>query len=174
MEQLTDYMNECWKAAILEERKASTIVFIPKASKALNADNLRPISLTSQVGKLMEHVALDCLSEYVEDGDEFLHSMSSFKPHLSTQDMFIKGYDTAQSMHCFPVLIVQVNYLDGAACYKSNNYCLFTVSCPTKFCAKEKQLLLPVSRCCSSALSLLILLAGDVESNPGAADEQTA
>ncbi|XP_070386517.1 uncharacterized protein [Dermacentor albipictus] len=48
MEQLTGFMNECWKTgAILEVWKTSTIVFIPKPGKPLYADNLRP-HLSSQ------------------------------------------------------------------------------------------------------------------------------
>ncbi|XP_075543845.1 uncharacterized protein LOC142578332 [Dermacentor variabilis] len=91
IEQLTEFMNECWKTgAIPEEWKTSTIVFIPKPGKHLNADNLRPISLTSCVGKLMEHVVLDRLNEHVEDGDEFPHSMFGFRPHLSSQDVLLQ------------------------------------------------------------------------------------
>ncbi|XP_072140750.1 uncharacterized protein [Dermacentor andersoni] len=43
MEQLTEFMNKCWKTgAIPEEWKTSTNVFIPRPGKPLNADNRRP------------------------------------------------------------------------------------------------------------------------------------
>nr|XP_050033284.1 uncharacterized protein LOC126529862 [Dermacentor andersoni] len=85
-------MNECCKTgAIPAECKTSTIVVIPKQGKPLNADNLRSISLTSCVGKLLKHVVLDRLNEHVKDGDEFPNSMFAFRPHRSIQDVLLQS-----------------------------------------------------------------------------------
>ncbi|XP_037579430.1 uncharacterized protein LOC119462158 [Dermacentor silvarum] len=65
-------------------RTANTIL-IPKPGKAPNVDNLRPISLTSCVGKVAEHVILNRLSRYLED-NVYTHHMIGFRAGLSTQD----------------------------------------------------------------------------------------
>ncbi|XP_077557322.1 uncharacterized protein LOC144172510 [Haemaphysalis longicornis] len=57
---LTDKINEVWKNGVVPaEWKMACTVLIPKPGKAPNIENLRPISLTSCVGKVMEHVVLN-------------------------------------------------------------------------------------------------------------------
>nr|XP_050027762.1 uncharacterized protein LOC126522960 [Dermacentor andersoni] len=67
VEALTDLMNKYWVAReILAEWKHARITFIPKPRK-ICIENHRPISLTSCLAKLMEHVVLNRLQGYVED-----------------------------------------------------------------------------------------------------------
>lgn len=55
-------MNEYWNKGELSQMwKHVKVVFIPKHKKKLSIENLRPISLTSCLGKLMEHVILNRL-----------------------------------------------------------------------------------------------------------------
>ncbi|KAG0413267.1 hypothetical protein HPB47_009602, partial [Ixodes persulcatus] len=55
--QLTTYLNEVWESGTLpKEWKEATVVLIPKPGKPLSLENLRPISLTSCLGKLLEKV----------------------------------------------------------------------------------------------------------------------
>ncbi|XP_049524965.1 uncharacterized protein LOC125946298 [Dermacentor silvarum] len=73
------------------------------------------------------------------------------------------GHDTATSMGNSPLLYLQVSYLQGASCLKTNNYYLVAVSCPHDLCEKLRCL----SSACRSLIRLSLLLSGDVEENPG-------
>lgn len=54
---LTKFYNERWRAGRLPKQwKTARTILIPKPGKPPNIDNLRPISLTSCVGKVLEHV----------------------------------------------------------------------------------------------------------------------
>ncbi|KAM7285205.1 hypothetical protein ISCGN_032163 [Ixodes scapularis] len=53
-------------------------------------ENVRPISLTSCVGKLMEHVVLTRLNNHMENRGLYPHTMIGFRPHLSTQDVMLQ------------------------------------------------------------------------------------
>lgn len=87
---LTDYFNELWrKGEYPEEWKKATTVLIPKPGKPLGLDNLRPISLTSCLGKAMEHVILNRLTRYIEQKDILPYNMIGFRPGLSTQDVML-------------------------------------------------------------------------------------
>lgn len=74
------------------------------------------------------------------------------------------GHDTASRMHRLPCLLLQVSYLDRSCCPRSSNRCFLMVSCPS-------ELFLMFERCKNwfrmYTNSLLLLLSGDVESNPG-------
>ncbi|KAM7300314.1 uncharacterized protein ISCGN_020878 [Ixodes scapularis] len=63
---------------------------IPKPGKKSSIDARRPISLTSCVGKLMEHVVLNRLNRFMEDRALYPHMMVGFRPHLSTQDVMLR------------------------------------------------------------------------------------
>lgn len=88
---ITKYMNECRaEGSILQQWKTAHVVMIPKPGKKLQIENLRPISLTSCVGKLMEHVILTRLQNYMEDRGLYPLSMIGFIPRLSTQDVLLQ------------------------------------------------------------------------------------
>ncbi|KAM7293892.1 hypothetical protein ISCGN_023467 [Ixodes scapularis] len=73
-----------------QQWKHADITLIPKPGKPLNPKNLRPISLTSCVGKLFEHMVHNRLSSHIEDKDYFPDTMYGFRPHLSTQDILLQ------------------------------------------------------------------------------------
>ncbi|KAM7305711.1 hypothetical protein ISCGN_015607 [Ixodes scapularis] len=73
-----------------QQWKHADITLIPKPGKPLNPKNLRPISLTSCVGKLFEHMVHNRLSPHIEDKDYFPDTMYGFRPHLSTQDILLQ------------------------------------------------------------------------------------
>ncbi|XP_037568240.1 uncharacterized protein LOC119449128 [Dermacentor silvarum] len=86
-------MNEIWRRGLIPKSwKTAYTEPIPKPGKALSIDNLRPISLTSCVGKMAEHVMLNRLTDYIESNDCYTHNMIGFRSGLSTQDamMLIK------------------------------------------------------------------------------------
>lgn len=88
---LTDLINKYWQdGEIPQEWKHARIIFIPKPGKKLITENLRPISLTSCLGKLMEHVVLNRLQGYEEDNNLLPPSMLGFRAHLSTQDVMLQ------------------------------------------------------------------------------------
>lgn len=88
---LTDLMNKYWVAGeIPAQWKHARIIFIPKPGKKLCIENMRPISLTSCVGKLMEHVVLNRLQGYAEDKEFLPATMLGFRANLSTQDVMIQ------------------------------------------------------------------------------------
>ncbi|KAM7303190.1 hypothetical protein ISCGN_013171 [Ixodes scapularis] len=88
---VTRLMNKCWQnGKIPRQWKAAKVVMIPKPGKRPQLDALRPISLTSCVGKLMEHVILNRLNNYMERKQLFPHTMIGFRPQLSTQDIMLR------------------------------------------------------------------------------------
>ncbi|XP_077539808.1 uncharacterized protein LOC144152414 [Haemaphysalis longicornis] len=91
VEALAQYLNLRWQmGSIPKQWKTATIIMIPKPGKKLGLENLRPISLTSCLGKLMEHVVLRRLNKYMEDKDLYPHTMIGFRPKLSTQDVLLQ------------------------------------------------------------------------------------
>ncbi|KAM7312780.1 uncharacterized protein ISCGN_009684 [Ixodes scapularis] len=68
------------------------MVFIPKPGKKLQLEALRPISLTSCLGKVLEHVVLNRLNRYAEANEVFADTMVGFRPKLSTQDVMLRLY----------------------------------------------------------------------------------
>lgn len=88
---LTEYMQECWdKGELPQQWKSANVILIPKPGKPPQLGNLRPISLTSCIGKLMEHVIQTRLIEYLEKQDLLPHTMIGFRPHLCTQDIMLQ------------------------------------------------------------------------------------
>ncbi|XP_049268930.1 uncharacterized protein LOC125757395 [Rhipicephalus sanguineus] len=62
---------------------------IPKPGKPPSLSNLRPISLTSCVGKTFERMALTRLSDFIEAREFFPHSLIGFRRRVCAQDMFL-------------------------------------------------------------------------------------
>ncbi|KAM7281852.1 hypothetical protein ISCGN_002013 [Ixodes scapularis] len=88
---ITKYINECWRQGQLPRQwKTAKVVLIPKPGKKPQLDALRPISLTSCVGKIMEHVVLRRINDFMERNQLFPHTMVGFRPHLSTQDVMLR------------------------------------------------------------------------------------
>ncbi|KAG0430094.1 hypothetical protein HPB47_023008 [Ixodes persulcatus] len=88
---LTQHFNDVWASGKLPaEWKHAEVVLVPKPGKPPNLDNLRPITLTSCLGKLFEHVVLSRLQPYIDDTKVFSHTMFGFRAHLSAQDVFIQ------------------------------------------------------------------------------------
>lgn len=88
---LLDYFNHCWTTNYLPPQwKHAEITLIPKPGKPVTLENLRPISLTSCVGKLYEHLVNNRLTAYLEDNNLLPHTMFGFRPHLSSQDVLLQ------------------------------------------------------------------------------------
>lgn len=91
VEDVTRLLNECWESGSLPERWRTTkTVLIPKPGKRPHVDHLHPISLTSCLGKLFEHVILFRLTSFAERTHLFPPSMFGFRPNLSTQDVMLQ------------------------------------------------------------------------------------
>lgn len=87
IESLTDFINKAWNSGeVPDEWKLSQVILIPKPGKPPSLENLRPISLTSCVGKVAEHAILNRLKDYLEDNNIYTHNMLGFRSSLSTQD----------------------------------------------------------------------------------------
>ncbi|KAM7285690.1 uncharacterized protein ISCGN_032577 [Ixodes scapularis] len=88
---ITKYINECWRQGQLPRQwKTAKVVLIPKPGKKPQLDALRPISLTSCVGKIMEHAGVRRINDFKERNQLFPHTMVGFRPHLSTQDVMLR------------------------------------------------------------------------------------
>lgn len=62
------FMNQVRDSAEVPRAwKSAKVILIPKQEKKVSLANLRPISLTSCIGKLMEKVVLTWLAKLLED-----------------------------------------------------------------------------------------------------------
>lgn len=87
---LTKYFNWCWRDGKLPQQwKTAKAVLIPKPNKPPGIENLRPISLTSCVGKLLEHVLLNRWQQYLEENNIYPDTMLGFRAKLCTQDAML-------------------------------------------------------------------------------------
>ncbi|XP_077560639.1 uncharacterized protein LOC144175440 [Haemaphysalis longicornis] len=90
IEALTKYFNKCWRTGKLPQQwKTAKTVLIPKPGKPPHIDNLRPISLTSCVGKVLEHVLLNRWQRFLEESDIYPDTMLGFRAKLCTQDAML-------------------------------------------------------------------------------------
>ncbi|KAM7298149.1 hypothetical protein ISCGN_018773 [Ixodes scapularis] len=88
MQELLDIFNESWELGQLPAiwRHASVIP-IPKPGRTpKQLTDMRPISLTSHVGKLMERMALMRLEWHIEANNVLHPCQTGFRRGLSTQD----------------------------------------------------------------------------------------
>lgn len=91
LDSLLHHMNQAWEQGFIpEEWKHATVSFIQKPGKPLTIENLRPISLTSCVGKSMEKIIQGRLQNFLEETGQFPHNMVGFRPCLSTQDVLLQ------------------------------------------------------------------------------------
>lgn len=87
---LTNYYNECWRTGIIPKQwRTARTVLIPKPNKPPNIGNLRPISLTSCAGKVLEHVLNNRWQRYLEEHNIYPDTMLGFRARLSTQDAML-------------------------------------------------------------------------------------
>lgn len=90
IEALTKYYNKCWQTGKLPRQwKTAKTVLIPKPGKPPSIENLRPISLTSCVGKVLEHVLLNRWQRYLEESNLYPDTMLGFRAKLCTQDAML-------------------------------------------------------------------------------------
>lgn len=91
MQAITQLSNSHWFA---EPSHPSGLMqrshLFPKPVRLLHFKNLRPISLTSCLGKLFDHVILERLQHHMQTHNLFLHPMISFRGNLSMQDVMIQ------------------------------------------------------------------------------------
>ncbi|XP_072145076.1 uncharacterized protein [Dermacentor andersoni] len=91
IDQLTSYLNTLWQEGkVPAEWKHAIVVMIPKAGKKLQIENLRPISLTSCLGKLYERTVTRRIQQHLENGRWYPDSMYGFRANLSTQDVLLQ------------------------------------------------------------------------------------
>ncbi|XP_075730628.1 uncharacterized protein LOC119164688 [Rhipicephalus microplus] len=104
IEALTKYYNQCWRTGKLPQQwKTAKTVLIPKPGKPPSIDNLRPISLTSCVCKVLEHVLLNRWQRYLEESNIYPHTMLGFRAELCTQDAMLLLKNEIVDRH-FPTL----------------------------------------------------------------------
>lgn len=92
LQHLVDFFNEqVWRpdGRLPREWKEADIVLIPKPGKPRELNHLRPISLTSCMGKLFERVILTRLEAHIERNSLFPESMFGFRRRICAQDVFL-------------------------------------------------------------------------------------
>ncbi|KAM7284815.1 hypothetical protein ISCGN_001909 [Ixodes scapularis] len=89
LDELLRHINEVWATGELpEEWKEAHVIMLPKPGKLPNTPaNLRPISKTSCMGKLMEKMALNRLEWHLDATNQLAHTLVRFRRHVSTQDV---------------------------------------------------------------------------------------
>lgn len=87
--QLLDHINQAWRSGEIPHTwKEAHVTLIPKSGKPPNTPaNLRPISMTSCVGKVMEKMVLARLEWHLENNGHLPPTMVGFLKHVSTQDV---------------------------------------------------------------------------------------
>nr|XP_050052391.1 mucin-12-like [Dermacentor andersoni] len=89
-EFLLQTFNNAWDSGCLPSTWTSSLTsMIPKPGKPPSLSNLRPISLTSCVGKTLERMALTRLSDFIDAREFFPHSLIGFRRCVCAQDMFL-------------------------------------------------------------------------------------
>lgn len=117
IQALTTYFNHHWEEGTLpREWTHADIVLIPKPGKPPKLENLRPISLTSCIGKLFEHVVLNRLQPYIENNNFLPPTMFGFRPHLSTQDILLQLHEEI-TQHISPYSTKAILALDLKAAF---------------------------------------------------------
>ncbi|KAG0410786.1 hypothetical protein HPB47_012098 [Ixodes persulcatus] len=91
MKELLKIYNAIWMEGELPaDWKRSTVIPITKPGKTPHTvANLRPISLTSNLCKVMERMVTARLSWILESTGAFHPMQTGFRPHLSTQDSLL-------------------------------------------------------------------------------------
>lgn len=90
IEVLTNKINEVWETGeVPQEWRIATVILIPKPGKPLELGSLRPISLTSCVGKVAEHVILNRVTQFAEERNLLPFNQIGFRPSMSTQDVML-------------------------------------------------------------------------------------
>ncbi|XP_042142358.1 uncharacterized protein LOC121833283 [Ixodes scapularis] len=107
-------INNAWHEGNIPEKwKLSWVCPIPKPGKKPDcASNVRPISLTSVLSKLMERMVLARIDWIIEHKREVLHpAQTGFRKNLGTQDslVLIREYLVNRPTHCHPQLLVAVD-----------------------------------------------------------------
>ncbi|KAM7303068.1 uncharacterized protein ISCGN_018576 [Ixodes scapularis] len=112
-ECLLKHINESWETGKIPACwKHADVTMIPKPGKPITVQNLRPISLTSCVGKLFEHMVHNRLSPYLEENEFLPNTMFGFRPLLSTQDILLQlkedVIDNLSTQHKSAILALDV------------------------------------------------------------------
>lgn len=99
LEKLLDLYNKVWEEGALPEPwKVAKLVLIPKHNKPPDLEHLRPISITSCVCKLLEHMILRRWQAFLESKGYFPSSMIGFREGLGAQDaMLIIKHEVVES-----------------------------------------------------------------------------
>lgn len=88
-EHFLSIINLHWEESTLPASwKQSLITLLPKPGKKTALQNLRPVSLTSCLGKTMERMVLNRLETHLESIDFFPPQQIGFRKGVSTQDLF--------------------------------------------------------------------------------------
>ncbi|KAM7297307.1 hypothetical protein ISCGN_022460 [Ixodes scapularis] len=94
-DHLLHSINLVWtgKLPLCDLWKKGHMNFIPKPGKPVELPNLRPITLTSHVGKVMERMVLHRLQQHLEDTQALPYCMIGYRSHLSTQDTLLRIHE---------------------------------------------------------------------------------
>lgn len=91
--QLLAFYNQIWLTGQIPDKwKHASIQMIPKPGKPPSISNLRPISLTSCAGKLMEKMVLARLEWLLEHKNALHYTQTGFRHSVSTQDTLLRIY----------------------------------------------------------------------------------
>nr|XP_037276688.1 uncharacterized protein LOC119169770 [Rhipicephalus microplus] len=90
MDLLTKHINEVWESSEIPLAwHEAAIVLTPKPGKPLELGSPRPMSLTSCVGKVAEHVILKRATKHAEEKHLVAFNQIGFRPSMSTQDVML-------------------------------------------------------------------------------------
>ncbi|KAG0412466.1 hypothetical protein HPB47_010386 [Ixodes persulcatus] len=94
LQQLLNYFNSAWQTGdIPAEWKHAIVTMIPKPNKTSEVKKLRPISLTSCTGKLLEKIVLTRLEWHLEHVKALPFTLFGYRKNISTQDCLLRIYN---------------------------------------------------------------------------------
>jgi len=123
------YQSSLETATVVSDWRVADVTPVFKKGSKCNANNYRPISLTSVPGKIMERILREAIMDHLQKNNLILPTQHGFLPKKSTVSNLIEYLEEITSM-LDAGLPVDAVYIDYAKCFDkiSHRHLLFKIS----------------------------------------------